>query len=106
MKSFKETLLKSLLPYIILEKLSVEPAHGYAFISLLRKRYGVYLGPSTIYPLLNMLEDEGYVESEWVISKSGKPQKVYKITVKGKAFLGQATAELTLLVKPQLEVKA
>jgi PadR family transcriptional regulator PadR len=104
LKDFKLSVVRALLPHIILERLNVEPAHGYKLIRLIRKRCGVYFGPSTVYPLLNRLEDEGYVTSEWVLNGE-RPQKVYKITAKGKAFLGQTTAELTLLVKPQIEVK-
>ncbi len=29
------------------------------------KTYGVYFGPSTIYPLLALLEKKGYVKSVW-----------------------------------------
>jgi DNA-binding PadR family transcriptional regulator len=104
-KDFKQSVVKALLPHIILERLSVEPAHGYAFISLLRKRYGVYFGPSTIYPILEDLERHGFIQSTWQFI-GDRPRKVYTITVKGKAFLGQTASELALLVKPQIEVKA
>lgn len=105
MKDFKLSVVRALLPHIILERLSVEAAHGYALIKLIRKRYGVSFAPSTVYPLLNRLEDEGYVTSEWVLNGE-RPQKVYKITAKGRLVLSSTSKELSLLVRPQLEVEA
>ncbi len=47
---------------IILQFLNAEPMHGYQVISKIRKNFGIYFGPSTIYPLLGTLEKKGYVE--------------------------------------------
>jgi hypothetical protein len=33
-----------------------QPMHGYQIITKIRKTFGVYFGPSTIYPLLGALE--------------------------------------------------
>ena len=106
MQDFKRTMLKALLPRIILEQVNEKPAHGYAFISLIRRKHGVYFGPSTIYPLLCELENEGYVASEWVVPEYGRPHKAYRITAKGRMLLEITCKELSLLVKPQIEVKA
>ena len=59
-KEVSTKLMKGLLDLIILQFLSTEPMHGYQVITKIRKNYGVYFGPSTIYPLLGTLEKKGY----------------------------------------------
>jgi DNA-binding PadR family transcriptional regulator len=60
--------------------------HGYQVISSLRKNFGVYFGPSTIYPLLSTLEKKGYITSKWDLEK-GRPRKVYNLTPEGEDML-------------------
>jgi DNA-binding PadR family transcriptional regulator len=105
MEDFKRTVIKALLPHIILTEAANRPIHGYALMSIIRKKHGVYFGPSTIYPILEDLERHGFIQGTWQFI-GDRPRKVYTITVKGKAFLGQTASELALLVKPQTEVKA
>jgi len=64
-KEVSTKLMKGLLDLIILQFLSTEPMHGYQIITKIRKSFGVYFGPSTVYPLLNALEKKGFVKSEW-----------------------------------------
>jgi DNA-binding PadR family transcriptional regulator len=105
MVSFRKKVLKAVLPHIILERLSEKPMHGYALIVWIRKRYGVYLGPSEVYPVLKSLEGEGCLESRWAIC-NGRAQRVYSLTAKGRLVLDSTSKELSLLVRPQLEVEA
>ena len=63
-KEISTKLMKGLLDLIILQFLSNEPMHGYQVITKIRKNFGVYFGPSTIYPLLGTLEKKGYVDSK------------------------------------------
>jgi DNA-binding PadR family transcriptional regulator len=106
-KNFKQTVVKALLPHIILNEVAQQPIHGYGIITMLRKTYGVYLGPSTVYPALLSLEREGLIEAKWQAPnpESEKPRKVYSLTVKGRMLLGQTAAELSLITKT-VEVKA
>jgi len=55
-KEVQVKLAKGLLDLIVLEFLSTQPMHGYQIITKIRKNFGVYFGPSTIYPLLATLE--------------------------------------------------
>jgi DNA-binding PadR family transcriptional regulator len=72
--------------------------HGYQIITKVRKTFGVYFGPSTIYPLLNALEKKGYVKSEWNMN-SERPRKVYKLTTEGQNFLNNIEDSLNLICK-------
>jgi len=85
-KEVQVKLMKGLLDLIVLQFLSAQPMHGYQIITKIRKTFGVYFGPSTIYPLLGTLEKKGYVKSEWNMSTE-RPRKVYKLTSEGQSLL-------------------
>jgi PadR family transcriptional regulator PadR len=91
-------LTKGLLDMIILQFLDQQPMHGYQVITKIRKNFGVYFGPSTIYPLLNALERKGYAKSQWNMDAE-RPKKVYSLTHDGKAVLNFTEGSLTLICK-------
>jgi len=72
--------------YVILRLLKEKPRHGYEVIKALEEKLGGWYTPSagTIYPTLQLLEDQGYVRA---VDTDGK--KVYHITPEGEAFLEQ-----------------
>ena len=86
MKGVQKKLVRGLLDTVVLQLLKTQPMHGYQIITSLRKNFGVYFGPSTIYPLLCLLEEEGYIKSEWNL-ESDRPRKVYNITPQGSDIL-------------------
>lgn len=75
-------LMRGLLDLVVLQFLRAHPMHGYQIISSLRKNFGVYFGPSTIYPLLSVMEENGYIKSHWDL-ENDRPRKVYDITPQG-----------------------
>ena len=70
--------------YVILRLLKEKPRHGYEIIKALEEKMGGWYTPSagTIYPTLQLLEDQGYVKA---VEEEGK--KVYHVTPEGEAFL-------------------
>jgi len=70
--------------YVILRLLKEKPRHGYEIIKALEERMGGCYTPSpgTVYPTLQLLEDQGYVRA---VETEGK--RVYHITPEGQAFL-------------------
>lgn len=86
-------LMRGLLDFVILNFLKAQPMHGYQIISSLRKNFGVYFGPSTIYPLLALLEEKGYVKSHWDL-KNDRPRKVYNLTPQGADMLTSTEVSL------------
>jgi PadR family transcriptional regulator PadR len=111
-KEVQVKLAKGLLDLIVLQFLNNQPMHGYQIIMKIRKSFGVYFGPSTIYPLLATLEKKGHVTSEWNM-ETEKPRKVYKLTTKGQTILNFTENSLNLLCQkigtngtPQLNVEA
>jgi len=79
-------LMRGLLDLVVLQFLRAHPMHGYQIIASLRKNFGVYFGPSTIYPLLSLLEQKGYITSQWDL-ENDRPRKVYTITSQGADLL-------------------
>ncbi len=97
-KEVQIKLMKGLLDLIVLQFLSSNPMHGYQVITRIRKTFGVYFGPSTIYPLLNSLEKKGYVKSEWNMN-SERPRKVYKLTTEGQSLLNFTEDSLNFICR-------
>jgi DNA-binding PadR family transcriptional regulator len=111
-KEVQAKLAKGLLDLIVLQFLNTQPMHGYQIITKIRKSFGVYFGPSTIYPLLASLEKKGYVNSEWNMATE-RPRKIYKLTTEGQTMLNFTESSLNLLcqkigtnVAPQMNVEA
>jgi len=97
-KEVSTKLMKGLLDLIILQFLSNQPMHGYQIISQIRKTFGVYFGPSTVYPLLNSLEKKDLVKSEWNMDCE-RPRKIYSLTSNGQNMLNFTEESLNLICR-------
>ena len=97
-KEASTKLMKGLLDLVILQFLSNEPMHGYQVITKIRKNFGVYFGPSTIYPLLGTLEKKGYIDSHWDMNFE-RPRKVYSLTNDGKTMLSYTEDSLNMICR-------
>jgi DNA-binding PadR family transcriptional regulator len=97
-KDVQTKLTKGLLDLIVLEFLSSQPLHGYQIITKIRRTFGVYFGPSTIYPLLNSMEKHGYTKSEWDMT-SERPRKVYNITIEGGHLINYTEDSLNFILR-------
>jgi PadR family transcriptional regulator PadR len=97
-KEVQTKLTKGLMDMIVLQLLKNEPMHGYQIITSIRKSFGVYLGPSTVYPMLGTLEKKGYVKSAWNMN-SERPRKVYALTTDGQSLLALTEGSLNLICR-------
>ena len=111
-KEVQVKLMKGLLDLIILQFLNTQPMHGYQVITKIRKSFGVYFGPSTIYPLLATLEKKGFVNSQWNMNNE-RPRKIYKLTTEGQNILNFTENSLNLICQkigangmPKIEAEA
>ena len=86
-------LVRGLLDLVVLGLLKEKSIHGYGIITSIRRTFGVYFGPSTIYPMLNELEKEGNIKSKWDLTHD-RPRKVYSLTVDGQSLLNGAEESL------------
>jgi PadR family transcriptional regulator PadR len=97
-KEVSTKLMKGLLDLIILQFLSTQLMHGYQIITKIRKTFGIYFGPSTIYPLLGTIEKKGFVNSEWNMN-SERPRKIYSLTSNGQNMLNFTEESLNLICR-------
>jgi transcriptional regulator len=77
------------LDMLILQILSLEPAHGYGIAQRLRQisRSVVHVNQGSLYPALHRLEQKGWVHSEWKPSETGREAKFYSLTSSGRKQL-------------------
>jgi len=97
-KEVQTKLTKNLLDIIILRLIDCQAMHGYQIITKTRKIFGVYFGPSTVYPLLAKFEKKGYINSQWSMT-SEKPRKIFTITNTGKTMIKTAENTLNIICK-------
>lgn len=93
MKKVDQGLTRGMMDLVVLGLLRTKSMHGYGIIQSIRKNFGVYFGPSTVYPFLKDLEKKGQIKSQWDMNHE-RPRKVYSITPKGDNFLNGAEQSL------------
>jgi DNA-binding PadR family transcriptional regulator len=97
-KQIQTKLTKGLIDLIVLQFIKIQSMHGYQVITKIRKSFGVYFGPSTIYPLLSQMEKKGYLSSNWNMN-TDRPRKIYTITNEGQNMLNFTENSLRIMTK-------
>ncbi|MBS7632733.1 helix-turn-helix transcriptional regulator [Candidatus Bathyarchaeota archaeon] len=89
-ETFKQQLVqritKNLLDIQILRLVQTQPLWGYNIKKQMETKFGITLRHGALYPLLNMLEQNGFLTSERQ-QQQGRTRKVYTITQKGRQYL-------------------
>jgi PadR family transcriptional regulator PadR len=77
------------LDMLILQIVSLEPAHGYGVAQRLEQisRSVVQVNQGSLYPALHRLEQKGWLRSEWKQSETGREAKFYSLTAAGRKHL-------------------
>src|ERR1051325_3793214 len=77
------------LDMLILQILSLEPAHGYGIAQRLGQisRSVVRVNQGSLYPALHRLEQKKWLRSEWKQSETGREAKFYSLTASGRKQL-------------------
>jgi len=68
----------------VLWLLEKEPDHGYSLMKKLNEIKNTKIEQGTLYPLLQKLEGNGYIE---VRDTGARGRKIYDITIKGKTIM-------------------
>jgi PadR family transcriptional regulator, regulatory protein PadR len=92
------------LDMLILQTLSLEPAHGYGIAQRLQQvsREAVQINQGSLYPALHRLEQRGWLTAEWRQSETGREAKFYALTKTGRKQLvveKESWARLTTAVQ-------
>lgn len=74
---------------LVLQILSLEPAHGYGIGQRLQQvsRDVVQVNQGSLYPALHRLEQRGWLRSKWRQSETGREAKFYSLTRAGRKQL-------------------
>jgi PadR family transcriptional regulator len=77
------------LDMLILQVLSLEPAHGYGIAQRLEQisRNTVRVNQGSLYPALHRLEQKRWLKAQWRVSETGREAKFYTLTVAGERQL-------------------
>jgi len=85
MSSTRFPIPQGTLDMLVLQILSLEPAHGYAIAQRLQQisRDGVHVNQGSLYPALHRLEQKRWLTAEWRQSETGREAKFYALTKAG-----------------------
>jgi len=74
---------------LILQILSLEPAHGYGIAQRLEQisKSVVQVNQGSLYPALHRLEQRGWLKADWKESETGREAKFYSLTRSGRKQL-------------------
>jgi transcriptional regulator len=77
------------LDMLVLQILSLGPAHGYAIAQRIEQisRHAVQVNQGSLYPALHRLEVKKWLRGEWRPSETGREAKVYSLTRAGEKQL-------------------
>jgi PadR family transcriptional regulator PadR len=77
------------LDMLVLQILSLEPAHGYAIAQRIQQvsREAVQVNQGSLYPALHRLEQRRWLKAEWRPSETGREAKFYSLTRAGRKQL-------------------
>ena len=85
--------------------LNKKPHHGYEMMKTVDERTSGFLKPTAggIYPILQDLENSGYIKGEWDCETKRK-RKIYSITPEGKKVLEHTLAKENKLVNTMVDL--
>lgn len=77
------------LEMMILQTVRARPLHGYAIAQHIQQTSDelLQIEEGTLYPALQRLLREGWVEAEWGMSRTNRRVRIYKITAAGRKEL-------------------
>jgi transcriptional regulator len=77
------------LDMLILQILSLEPAHGYGIAQRLEQisKSVVHVNQGSLYPALHRLEQKQWLKAAWKQSETGREAKFYSLTSSGRKQL-------------------
>jgi PadR family transcriptional regulator PadR len=79
------------LDMLVLQILSLGPAHGYAIAQRIEQisRHAVQVNQGSLYPALQRLEQKEWIDSEWRVTDNNRRAKYYRLTASGQRQLEQ-----------------
>jgi transcriptional regulator len=100
MASTVPDLLPGTLDLLILRLLAADSMHGYGIAQRIKLLSAdvLQVGESSLYPALQRLLLNGYLDAEWAPSENNRKARFYTITKAGRKHLAAERREFDLLV--------
>jgi PadR family transcriptional regulator, regulatory protein PadR len=88
------------LEIMILKSLRLQPMHGYALVKHIRLVSGdlLQVEEGSLYPALQRMLREGWLEAETGVSAKGRPTRIYRTTEAGLRHLDQELASVERMI--------
>jgi transcriptional regulator len=85
---------------LILKALSLVPMHAWGLTQRIRQmsREVLSVNPGSLYPALERLQDNGWIESQWGITENNRRARFYQLTAAGLRQLERETEAWRRLV--------
>ncbi len=98
--SFYLELLPGTLDMLVLRTLARQPSHGYAIAQHIRRISddALKIGEGSLYPALQRLLLNGWVDAEWGTSETNRKVRFYRITPAGRRHLASETKNFDFLI--------
>jgi transcriptional regulator len=102
-KAQKNDSLPGSLDMLILRTLSLRHLHGYGIVQFIQQSSDneLLVEEGSLYPALQRLELNGWIDGDWGVTSNNRRAKIYKITAAGRKQLAVETrkyAKLTLAI--------
>jgi PadR family transcriptional regulator PadR len=93
-------LLQGTLDMLVLQTLTLGPAHGHTIAYAIAHRSDdvLQVEHGSLYPALHRLEDRGWIASLWGTSENNRRARYYRLTSKGTAQLARQTSRWNEIV--------
>src|SRR5215471_21330231 len=92
-------LVQGTLDLLILKTVSLEPKHGWAIAKRIQQvsHEALQIQQGSLYPALHRLEPQGWIESEWRSTETGRMAKFNSLTRSGRRQFEKELASWTRL---------
>ena len=92
-------LVQGTLDLLILKTISLESKHGWAVAKRIQQvsREALQVQQGSLYPALHRLEQQGWIQSEWRSTETGRMAKFYSLTRSGRRQFEKELASWTRL---------
>jgi transcriptional regulator len=100
-KEERRGLFPGALEMMVLQTLRARPLHGYAIAQHIQQTSDELLQveEGTLYPALQRLLREGWVEAEWGVSKTNRRVRIYNIPAAGRQQLQREMSSFERMLK-------
>jgi transcriptional regulator len=109
-KTQKNDSIQGSLDMLILKTLTRGNLHGYAIAQIIRQVSGdeILIEEGSLYPALQRLELNGWIDGEWGLTPNNRRARIYKLTPEGRKQLSREThryRQLTLAIARVMDME-